>query len=81
MQRTHTFETCRSVCDEHCFEIIDQASNYYYLQIKEALHIHWEKPSLNVQVKHYQTCTVNATIASQYLSLLSLIFLYIHIII
>ena len=32
-------ETCRSVYDEHYFEIIDQASNYYDLQIKEALHI------------------------------------------
>ena len=46
-------KTCRSVCGEHSFEIIDQASTGYDLKIKEALHILWEKPSLNVQVKHF----------------------------
>ena len=35
------------------FEIIDQASTGYDLKIKEALHILWEKPSLNIQVKHF----------------------------
>ena len=48
-------ETCRLVCDEHRFEIIDQASYRYDFQIKKALHILWEKPSLNVQVKHFNT--------------------------
>ena len=49
----NSFEICRSVCNEHCFKIIDQASSYYDLKIKEALHILWEKPLLNVQVKHF----------------------------
>ena len=38
-----------------CFEIIDQTSTCYDLKIIEALHILWEKPSLNLQVKHFST--------------------------
>ena len=37
-------------CD--CFEIIDGASSYFRLQIKEAMHIDWKKSELNKQVKH-----------------------------
>ena len=44
-----------TVCDERCCEIIDHDSNYYDLQIKEVLHILYEKPSLNVQVKNFNT--------------------------
>ena len=34
------------------FAIIDQASSRFALKIKEALHILWDKPTLNAQVKH-----------------------------
>ena len=37
---------CRSACS------LDQASSRFELKIKEALHILWEKPALNAQVKH-----------------------------
>ena len=34
------------------FVVIDQATTRTQLQIKEAVHIHWEKPSLNQQLFH-----------------------------
>ena len=43
---------CRSACSLDSFAIIDQASSRFALKIKEALHILWEKPTLNAQVKH-----------------------------
>ena len=46
------FENCRSRCSEDCFKILDSASTCFQLKIKEAMHILWEQPSLNSQVKH-----------------------------
>ena len=43
---------CRSACSRDNFAIIDQASLRFALKIKEALHIFWDKPTLNAQVKH-----------------------------
>ena len=43
---------CRSACSRDNFAIIDQASSRFALKIKEALHIFWDKPTLNAQVKH-----------------------------
>ena len=40
------------------FEIIDSASSSYKLKLKEAMHITWEKPSLNKQVKHVNTSII-----------------------
>ena len=40
------------------FEIIDSASSSYRLKLKEAMHITWEKPSLNKQVKHVSTSII-----------------------
>ena len=34
------------------FKILDSASTRFQLKIKEAVHILWEQPSLNSQVKH-----------------------------
>ena len=45
-------ENCRSLCSEDCFKILDSASTRFQLKIKEAMHILWEQPSLNCQVKH-----------------------------
>ena len=45
-------ENCRSRCSEDCFKILDSASTRFQLKIKEAMHILWEQPSLNSQVKH-----------------------------
>ena len=47
-----TSPACRSACSRDNFAIIDQASTRFALKIKEALHIVWEKPTLNAQVKH-----------------------------
>ena len=44
---------CENVCDDNCFTIIDTASTQYQLIIKEALHIRWIKPNLNIQKNHY----------------------------
>ena len=40
-------ETCKALCSEGCFSILDTASTSFQLKIKEALHIGWEKPLLN----------------------------------
>ena len=42
-------ENCRSHCSEDCFKIFDSASTSFHLKIKEAKHIFWEQPSLNLQ--------------------------------
>ena len=41
-----------SFSSEECLKI-STASKRYQFKIKEAMHILWEQPSLNVQVKHY----------------------------
>ena len=51
-QHINGSEACRSLCSEDCFSILDTASTSFQLKIKEALHIGWEKPSLNKQVNH-----------------------------
>ena len=43
---------CRTLCSSECFVVIDQATTRAQLKIKEAVHIHWEKPSLNQQLFH-----------------------------
>ena len=43
---------CQEKVNSDCFEIIDCASFYFRLQIKEEMHINWKKPELNKQVKH-----------------------------
>ena len=43
---------CQERINFYCFEIIDRASSYFRLQIKEAMHINWKKPELNKQAKH-----------------------------
>ena len=45
-------ENRRSLCSEDCFKILDSASTSFQLKINEAMHILWEQPSLNSQVKH-----------------------------
>ena len=45
-------ESCRNLCSEACFSILDSAPTVFQLKIKEALHIEWERPSLNKQLKH-----------------------------
>ena len=45
-------ENCCSLCSKDCFKILDSASTSFQLKIKEAMHILWEQPSLNSQVKH-----------------------------
>ena len=43
---------CQERVNFDCFEIIDCASSYFRLQIKEAMHINWKKLELNKLVKH-----------------------------
>ena len=45
-------DKCEKTCNDSCFTILDSASTYHQLQIKEALHILLEKPILNKQVQH-----------------------------
>ena len=45
-------EHCRTLCSNDCFSILDHASTTFQLKIKEAIHILWEKPTLNHQLFH-----------------------------
>ena len=39
-------------CNESSFKILDKANTDYQLQLKEAMHIHWTKPTINKQINH-----------------------------
>ena len=43
---------CFEKVDSSCFSILDSAVTKYQVRLKEAMHIQWEKPILNRQVKH-----------------------------
>ena len=47
---------CRNKCDISCFKILDHASTYSQLKIKESFHIEQLKPELNNQVEHVSRC-------------------------
>ena len=51
-KHVHASEECFEKCDSRCFSILDSAPTEYQLKLKEAMHIEWERPSLNRQVKH-----------------------------
>ena len=50
-----TSTPCKNLCNENCFKVLDTASTYHNLKIKEALHIIWERPSLSKQLQHYNS--------------------------
>ena len=43
---------CKSMSSSQCFKVNNYAESPFQLKIKEALHILWDKPILNQQVKH-----------------------------
>ena len=43
---------CKLLSNPDCFKVIDSASSSFRLKLKEAMHIKWENPSLNKQLKH-----------------------------
>ena len=45
-------EHCRTWCTTDCFSILDHAPTTIQPKIKEAIHIQWEKPTLNHQLYH-----------------------------
>ena len=45
-------KTCKTLCGDGCFHVLDYASSPFRLKIKEALHINWLKPDLNKQKEH-----------------------------
>ena len=48
----HNSPQCPTLCSDECFYILDHASTTFQLKIKEAIHIQWEKPTLNHQLHH-----------------------------
>ena len=48
----HSTATCFDSYNYLCFKIIDKVNSKLDLKIKEALHINWRKPKLNVQQNH-----------------------------
>ena len=45
-------QQCRTSCSNDCFSILDHASTTFQLKTKEAIHIQWEKLTLNQQLYH-----------------------------
>ena len=43
--------SCKEQSNGKCFTILDTASSKYVLKLKEGMHITWEKPTLNKQIK------------------------------
>ena len=52
-------KTCKSLCEEGCFQVIDYAPSPFRLKTKEVLHINWLKPDLNKEREQ-----VNITISA-----------------
>ena len=71
-------ENCLSLCPEDCFLksrlILDSASTSFQLKIKEVIHILWEQPSLNFQVRHLNSSLSNLLVS--FLSLNSCLFAF-----
>ena len=38
-------------CSDQCFSVMDRANSKYAIELKEGLHIMWEKPEINKQLK------------------------------
>ena len=51
-KQLHSTETCFDSYNSLCLKIIDKTNSKFNLKIKEALHINWRKPNLNVQQNH-----------------------------
>jgi len=49
LQQSQAF---RCLANKICFSIVDCAPNKLQLLLKEAMHIKWENPTLNKQLKH-----------------------------
>ena len=47
----HSNAICQQSSLDHCFSVLDRANSKYAIKLKEGLHIMWEKPVLNKQVK------------------------------
>ena len=43
---------CHDSCNSEYFTILDSATLKFQIKIKEALHIEWENPILNQQLRH-----------------------------
>ena len=51
-QHLQQSQACRCLADKTCFSFVDCAPNKLQLLLKEAMHIKWENPTLNKQLKH-----------------------------
>ena len=51
-QHLQQSQACRGLANKNCFSIVDCAPNKLQLILKEAMHIKWENPTLNKQLKH-----------------------------
>ena len=72
-QHLQQSQACRCLANKNCFSIVDCAPNKLQLMLKEAMHIKWENPTLNKQLKH-----ADLTLSFWYYSL-SLFFIYLYI--
>ena len=72
-QHLQQSQACRCLANKNCFSIVDCVPNKLLLMLKEAMHIKWENPTLNKQLKH-----ADLTLSFWYYSL-SLFYIYLYI--
>ena len=72
-QHLQQSQACCCLANKNCFSIVDCAPNKLQLMLKEAMHIKWENPTLNKQLKH-----ADLTLSFWYYSL-SLLYIYVYI--
>ena len=51
-QHLQQSQACRGLANKNYFSIVDCEPNKLQLMLKEAMHIKWENPTLNKQLKH-----------------------------
>ena len=73
-QHLQQSRVCRCLANKNCFSIVDCAPNKLQLMLKEAMHIKWENPTLNKQLKH-----ADLTVSFWYYSYVYFIYMYIYI--
>jgi len=69
-QHLQQSQACRCLANKNCFSIVDCAPNKLQLMLNEAIHIKWENPTLNKQLKH-----ADLTLSFRYYSLCIYIYL------
>ena len=89
-QHLQQSQACWGLANQNCFSIMDCAPNKLQLMLKEAMHMKWENPTLNKQLKHahwalsfwcYSLCSTGLFYFYYYFNLFRTFFILIIVII